>query len=442
MKSSKGSSANGSYADGVEPSTPVDLDSFLARLARLGDDFAVHGGPPASRRAITAAENKLGTALSAEHRTIVERFGALAIVAKEEVWRRPVEHEVCPVWRFAWAIEVLGVVPRGHPESVDIVVQARARPPGGRRRLVPALHVAGRLYGYDRRGTMFSWSRREPPEPFEAERFFPALAVLVDRLVANTERAKEEAGSAPPHDEVVPSTEEAAGRIMTGLVSADCEERQIAAGDARELDPIPPGVAKALVRALADDDRDVRIAAAESLELAASPLAVDALLALLPRAKENPRWAHQAEVGAILRALATSAPSDPRVVDAIVPYLVVADRPHASLAAHEALRSMGRAAKAALPALRARLEDAHLWTRAQTRATLTAVEGKPKVHVAALFDLLALDRGRPSAGVEQVLEDVVVALGRRSAPLLREAATRTSVGRVAKRLLREHGNGR
>lgn len=415
---------------------PLDFDALLRQLATLGGDFVIHAAPPASRRALAAAEKKLGAKLSREHRAIVERYGALAIVAKEQIWRRPVESEVCPAWRFAWAIEVLGIVPRGHPSSVDLVVQARAHAPSGRRRLVPAFQVAGTVYGYDRRGRMFAWSRETPPAAFEPARFFPALGALVETLRANTERAKNESAAASEAEErAAPAHTEHA--ILAGLASASAEERARAAGDARKLEPISPPVVRALVRALSDDEQDVRIAAAESLEPAADPASTDALLALLPRAKEHPRWFHRAEVGAILRALAASSPQDPRVVRAIVASLVVPDdHPYAALPAFEALRMIGRGAKSALPSLRELARSAHLWTRAQAHATLLAIEGKSKLHVKALFDLVVRDRERPSAGVEIVLADVLAELGARRRPLLREAAARPATRSVAKRLAR------
>src|SRR5690349_1206742 len=99
---------------------PTAVEKQIEALQKLlddlpDDDFMLFADRAAAERAaemkdsLAAVEAKLGIPLSPEHRAIVERWGAMAVVAKQTSWPRPQKFDVRPAWQFAFAVEVFGV---------------------------------------------------------------------------------------------------------------------------------------------------------------------------------------------------------------------------------------------------------------------------------------------------------------------------------------------
>lgn len=85
---------------------------YLARkLDELPDVFALvsnHNNPPSDEQ-IAVFEARTGRPFDPEHKKLLQSWGAFTLQVKEEVWPRPKEFDVLPVWRFWFGIEVLGL---------------------------------------------------------------------------------------------------------------------------------------------------------------------------------------------------------------------------------------------------------------------------------------------------------------------------------------------
>ena len=113
---------------------------IVAAARALDDDFKLFSGKPPGDVHIADLEQKLGRPLHPPHRALVAEVGALAIVAKDEVWPPPKAYEVRPYWQMVRGLELFGPLPPSHPLSV---LGAVPRVPAG---LLPV----GKVVGADR----------------------------------------------------------------------------------------------------------------------------------------------------------------------------------------------------------------------------------------------------------------------------------------------------
>jgi hypothetical protein len=166
------------------------------RMRALEDDYQVWWSrtAPPSEAEIVEAEKKLGLPLCAEHRELAALFGCGAILVHEDIWPRPGEFEVRPLWQFQYGFEIFGVDPGGRAPLLDIIVQSRERSPGGRKKFVAAARRIGspEVVGYDSKGKLHTWSRSEGPKALDLSSL---LEILFDWLVTlefDKERMKTE----------------------------------------------------------------------------------------------------------------------------------------------------------------------------------------------------------------------------------------------------------
>lgn len=160
----------------------MSIHPIVAAAQALDDDFKFFSGKPPDAHHIADLEEKLGRPLHPEHRALVEAVGAVAVLAKDEVWPPPEAYEIRPYWQMIRGIELFGPLPPNHPLSV---LGARARVPA---ELVPM----GKLVGAERflcataDGGVAWWSRdgAEPAAGFDAEvlAFLTQLAIDKDRV--------------------------------------------------------------------------------------------------------------------------------------------------------------------------------------------------------------------------------------------------------------------
>jgi hypothetical protein len=169
---------------------------FLARIKAIEDDefsfFAALNNPPETV-SIQAAEKRLGVQFTPEHRELVETIGCFALVASEEVWPLPKAGEIRPIWQFLRGIELFGVAPQC-PTALDIVKQAEAWRPAGRRKLIPAARLVGgsTVIGYGGDQALVEWEKGATPRRLSARSFINHLDGWLTTLVKDKERFKAE----------------------------------------------------------------------------------------------------------------------------------------------------------------------------------------------------------------------------------------------------------
>ena len=197
--------------------TKTQIEVLQKLLDDLPDeDFQVFADLPAAQRSaelaerIAATEAALGAPLAAEHRAIIERWGALAVVAKPSAWPRPQQFEIRPAWQFAFAVEVFGVATA---RALDVQAQAEdhapvavapaapAEPaapepaavaPAAQPRPIPFMHVAGSAHriGYDPAGRLYEWKRGEEPVPIPTAGILARVLEALNALRRDTESIK------------------------------------------------------------------------------------------------------------------------------------------------------------------------------------------------------------------------------------------------------------
>ncbi len=183
----------------MDASPPAQQIEVLQKLLDdlPDEDFQVFADRAAAERAaelaerITAAEAKLGAPLAAEHRAIIERWGALAVVAKPSAWPRPQQFEIRPAWQFAYAVEVFGLAAA---RALDVVAQAEDHAPAvvAEQKLVPFMHVAGTAHriGYDQAGRLYEWKRGEEPTPIPTSGVLARVLETLNALRRDTDSIK------------------------------------------------------------------------------------------------------------------------------------------------------------------------------------------------------------------------------------------------------------
>ncbi len=396
------------------------IDDVAKRIEALDDDFNIYSMSQKlpSAEQIATVEKELGMCLSAEHRALVQRFGALAIVAKEEAWPRPAALDIRPRWQFGYAIEVLGVLGGQSAPALDLVTQARAHQPRGATPLVPAIHIAGDAFvvGYDATGALFSWSAGAEPERIAPAGLLELLLARIDALAADKDRIK----AAPPDNEDDDEDETDLSTLLQRLASKDTEERREAREAIAGRDQIPEAAVRAAIDCLPDEE--VRDKAIEVLEESKSPLALEPLLRALERAQENPAWATEGEADKLFSAIGACGRGDERAVRTLAANLII-EPSHGgkftALNAFKALAEMRSGAAMATARLLAVAGDADAWRRANAHATLLAVTGDVATHAPPLIELLdhEAEGGAAGAAARGGLRDC----GAPSLPFLREA---------------------
>lgn len=87
------------------------LQDLQTRYTRLNDDFNVLTSKhkPATGGQIHAFEHSTGQQFPADVKEFLTGLGQLIIEVKEEVWTRPKEMEVLPMWKFGYGFYVFGL---------------------------------------------------------------------------------------------------------------------------------------------------------------------------------------------------------------------------------------------------------------------------------------------------------------------------------------------
>ncbi len=161
----------------------MTTNTIFAAAQALDDDFKLFSGKPPEEQHIVDLEEKLGRALHPEHRALIAAVGALAVVAKDEVWPPPQPYEIRPYWQMLRGIELLGPLPPNHPLSV---LGARQRVPDG---MVPM----GKVVGADRHlcataENRVVWCTRDGVE--EASGFEAEVLAFLTQLASDKDRVK------------------------------------------------------------------------------------------------------------------------------------------------------------------------------------------------------------------------------------------------------------
>ncbi len=351
---------------------PAATKSQLETLQKLLDDlpdedFQVFADLPAAQRSaelaerIAATEAALGAPLAAEHRAIIERWGALAVVAKPSAWPRPQQFEIRPAWQFAFAVEVFGMAAA---RALDVLAQSQDHAPAV---VTPAAPV--------------------PPAAPEVAAAAPdAVAAAPEAAAAAPDvvaAAPDAAAAAPaPRLEPIPFMHVAGSAHRIGYDQAGRLYEW-----KRGEEPVPIPTAGILARVLE---------------------ALNALRRDTESIKKNP-----------------PRPATPpaRSVDALLAEINGATSDLETLPAFESLRTMGPAAAAAIPALQALTRDPSAYRRASAHAALLGIEGNVAEHARALIDLLGNTEASGAAGA--AAEIALTRLGADARPHLEAALLHT-----------------
>ncbi|MBX3206757.1 MAG: HEAT repeat domain-containing protein [Labilithrix sp.] len=442
------------------------LQKFTAQLDALDDDFSIFfaAKPPAKAR-IDALEKKLGVPLHAEHRALIEKVSACAIVTDEKVWPRPLAYEVRPAWQFHWGIEVFGLASKSS-SALDVVVQTRERAPSGAHELVAAMRRlgAGWCVGYDAKGTLYEWEPGSKPSKLGSKHLLGVLAGWV-RVLENdkakmkklsaknagggagagawVEKLAGDGGSAagkklmkePPavRKEVIDliakalakgaeptdylwrlaeiaADERATDALMAYARKGNTDARTTALGILGTHPGKPKRVVPVLLDALGESNEDIVANAAEALLAYADPTMIAPLAKALTKVQKNPRWVHGVAAGYIYKTLAAAAlkgkASDhDRVVDVLTANLAPKASRYAALDAFEALIAMGPKAKRAVPALEKSIAQKDMYLSSLARHAHGAITGAYEPHLAPLRAAAKAKDEAVRAVAEGALED-------------------------------------
>jgi HEAT repeat protein len=273
-------------------------------LEALGDDFAVFSSTAnlPTKAQLTAIEKALGVPLPSEHRALLEAYGALAVVANEAAWPRPVEFEVRPAWQFCFGVEVFGFAPTA--PALDVLVQSERRAPAttsvqgktkGKKAPAPARFVAAMArigdsstVGYDAEGTLYEWDRHgdEAPRRLETSSLVSLLCRWIDQLAEDTEKIKREppnarapkASKATPKGGAKPGTKAKTKSVkawVEELLDDDADGEEVGEALMQAAESVRGEVIAKLVKGIDEDETDGLWALAH---LEADPRAVEALV--------------------------------------------------------------------------------------------------------------------------------------------------------------------
>ncbi|MBX3201194.1 MAG: HEAT repeat domain-containing protein [Labilithrix sp.] len=416
------------------------LDEVLARIEALDDDFSFFSsqGEPPEAAAVDALERKLGKPLAPAHRALIERLGACAVVADENVWPRPELYSIAPLWKHHWGFEVFGVSAEA---PLDAVRQTKARAPKG---LVAALgRSCGSTVGYNAKGKLFEWTSGEEPAALEAKSLFVVLDEWLKTLAEDKVQLAQESPEVTPESpespedewldkiadleiyaravpELMKETPDVRGAVIElvgkrlarddsqtelmfalGRLTEDARaitalqhharkgparEEAIRALGGRRLDA--EHVVPTLLACLDDDDDGVIYAAAEKLGNYAAPSMVKPLVAALATVQKKERWEFGVAAGTIYETLAkvgakATGEELATVVDTLAKNLAPKER-YAALHAFESLIALGPKAKAAVPVLEKAVLHDDLYLSSLARHALASITGDWKPHVEAL----------------------------------------------------------
>ena len=409
------------------------LAKVLAWIDALDDDFAWFSSQskPPKKAAVDAVEKKLGIPLAPAHREILEALGALAVVADEKVWPRPVLYQTVPLWKHHWGFEVLGVAPN---TALDVVKQTKARAPKG---FVAAIvRGGGTVVGYDAKGKLFDWTNGEKPSPIKAKNLF----AVIDEWLGQLAEDKAKLTTKAPGDEWIDKliddrTKARAGAQLAKEKPAVVDrvlalvEKKIAEGEddialvyglgkaaknapvAAALQAYARGdkkgpsrsvamgalatqgleakhVVPTLLVCLADPSDPIAAKAAYFLQRYAEPSMVKPLVALLERVQNAKRELGGSHAGTILETLAViGKKAKGKELDAIVDVLAANLAPpdkYDALPAFVSLQELGSKAKRAVPALEKSVVSKDKYLSTLARRTLGAITGDWAPHLEAL----------------------------------------------------------
>jgi len=118
------------------------LTTLSAKLDALDDDFSIFAAKAPTEARIDTLEKKLGLALHPEHRVLIAKTAACAVIADEKVWPRPKAFEIRPAWQFCLGLEIFGLVPKSVADKAKMKQQptrGKAKPGADSDAWVPKL---------------------------------------------------------------------------------------------------------------------------------------------------------------------------------------------------------------------------------------------------------------------------------------------------------------
>jgi hypothetical protein len=81
------------------------------RYDKLPNDFSLFTAKqyPATTQQIEEYENETGVKFSDDFKDFLSFFGQFILEVKEEIWKRPVQSDVLPMWKFGYGFFVFGL---------------------------------------------------------------------------------------------------------------------------------------------------------------------------------------------------------------------------------------------------------------------------------------------------------------------------------------------
>jgi hypothetical protein len=177
----------------------VDLSPINRVLDTLGDDFRLFSArrTPPGEGPVAEAERALGVAFDPAYRSFLCAWGSMIVDVKEDVWPRPVEFEVRPLWQMQFGRVVNGVGP-GAPPVASTLDWARRMRERTAEPLIPVIHAfgGGAIHCYDGAGRFGIWAHDSGFEPI-AIGFVDAVVETITTLREDCERLRTEPIASP-----------------------------------------------------------------------------------------------------------------------------------------------------------------------------------------------------------------------------------------------------
>lgn len=167
------------------------LHALQTRYTQLNDDFNVLTSrhKPATPEQIHAFEHAVNLRLSDDVKEFLTGLGQLIVEVKEDVWARPKEMEVLPMWKFGYGFYVFGLSQEpGVPEwmTFDYYFDEEETPVKGQQ-FFQRSGNSYRAYILDGKITIEYDHYGEDTEPFEGN-LFDFLLAEIEKLETDYRR--------------------------------------------------------------------------------------------------------------------------------------------------------------------------------------------------------------------------------------------------------------
>lgn len=157
----------------------------------LDDDFGywIWTTNVVDEETVAECEAEIGIPFPADYKAFVLAHGCTAVLAKPEVWPRPVAYAVGPQWAFDYGFEIYGIADE-IPEPLDVAERRETLVEEGIEDLLPVAGYMARSHvlACDARG-QFYWVRHGEREPV-AGTFSSIIGELFTQLASDKDRAK------------------------------------------------------------------------------------------------------------------------------------------------------------------------------------------------------------------------------------------------------------